>query len=56
MLIKLLFKKPLEYNKLKYRNIKYIERNNKKNHNTLLRINDGRNNIKMNVIIWDFNF
>jgi len=46
----MLFKKPLPYNELKYRNIKYIQRANKKNQN----ITDGRNNIKMNIIIWEF--
>jgi hypothetical protein len=56
MLITLFFKMPLEYNKFIYRNIKYIQRTIKKNQNTLLKITDGRNNIKMNIIIWHFSF
>jgi len=56
MLITLFFKTPLEYNKLMYRNIKYIQRTNTKNQNTLLKITDGRNNIKMNIVRWDFSF
>lgn len=56
ILIVLLFKKPLECNKLMYRNIKYIQNTNHKNQNTLLQIPDGRNNIKMNIIRRDFSF
>jgi len=39
-----------------YRNIKYIQRTIQKNQNNLIQITDGRNNIKMNIIRWDFVF
>jgi hypothetical protein len=54
MLITLFFKMPLEYNKFMYRNMKYINRTNKKNKKTLLKITDGRNNIKINIFRWIF--
>jgi hypothetical protein len=56
MLITLFSKKPLEKNKLMYRNIKYIQTSSKKNQNHLLQITDGRNNIKLNIIIGEFSF